>query len=57
MMASESEFDVLSWNICGLKTRIKEKEALLAISGKYDVVLLQETHTGEKDGHKITEAF
>lgn len=57
MMASESEFKVLSWNIRGLKTRLNEKEALLAIFGKYDVVLLQETHIGEKDIRKITEAF
>uniref|UniRef100_A0A8C1ZIR7 Endonuclease/exonuclease/phosphatase domain-containing protein n=1 Tax=Cyprinus carpio TaxID=7962 RepID=A0A8C1ZIR7_CYPCA len=56
-MASESEFKVLSWNIRGLKTRLNEKEALLAIFGKYDVVLLQETHIGEKDIRKITEAF
>ncbi|RXN37854.1 GTPase IMAP family member 8-like protein [Labeo rohita] len=57
MMASESEFKVLSWNIRGLKTRLKEKAALLAIFRKYDVVLLQETHIGEDDKCKITEAF
>lgn len=57
MMASESEFKVLSWNIHGLKTRLNEKEALLAIFGQHDVVLLQETHIGAKDIHKITEAF
>ncbi|RXN37732.1 hypothetical protein ROHU_001776 [Labeo rohita] len=57
MMASESEFTVLSWNVRGLKTRLKEKASLLAIFRKYDVVLLQETHIGEDDKRKITDAF
>ncbi|KAK7153543.1 hypothetical protein R3I94_007048 [Phoxinus phoxinus] len=70
-MASASEsgdLTVLSWNINGLKDKLKKKERktkLLEIFEQYDVVLLQETQIGEmkdpKDYNKnweiITEAL
>ncbi len=57
MMASQSEFKVLSWNINGLKARLERQEDLLTIFKEYDVVILQETHVGETDLNQITEAF
>lgn len=54
VMASASEsgnINILSWNIRGLKAKMMDerKDRLLNIFGRYDVVLLQETHIGKKD--------
>ncbi|XP_048048558.1 uncharacterized protein LOC125269663 [Megalobrama amblycephala] len=54
IMASTSEsadITVLSWNINGLKGKLKKhKTKLLKIFDQYDVVLLQETKIGPMDG-------
>lgn len=58
MMASVSNSTVLkviSWNVNGLKAKLNSKqrnEELLKIIEEYDIVLLQETHIGEKDKNK-----